>query len=217
MMKTRSVPYAFALTLSFTTTSAVAAITYTDEVAFTEALGGTTPTIESFETPPANINATPLTFPTVDVSCDGSARCSDFFGISTTMPTDGAQGVYFATPDSITFTFATPITAFAFDIGDLGTQGATDLSVTLSNGNSATLFTGYTGISFSQAFSGLIDSTEFNSITFHGTAPDDGIYFDRMQTALVTVTPIPEPKMYAMLIAGLSLTGIFAYRRKLPA
>ncbi len=214
-MKTQFVPYALALTLSFTVNSTVAAMTYTDEVAFTEALGGTVTTIESFETSPTDINATPLTFPTVDVSCDGSAWCSDFFGISTMMPTDGAQGVYFATPDSITFTFAAPVTAFAFDVGDLGTQGATDLSVTLSNGNSATLFTGYTGTSFSQAFIGLIDSTEFTSITFHGTVPDDGIYFDRMQTALVTVAPIPEPETYAMLLIGLSLIGIYTYRRKL--
>ena len=203
--------YACVFSLSSFTGSAFATMTYLDEASFTSALGGTVATIESFEEPPAD-NSSPMVFPTVEVSCDGSAWCSSFFGTSTTMPTNGSHGVYFSTPDSITFTFSSPITAFAIDVGDLGTRGATDFSATLSNGNSATLFTGYTGTPDSQAFVGLIDTVEFTSITFQGSAPDDGIYFDRMQTALITA--VPEPHAYALLLVGLGLLGMKHYQKR---
>ena len=126
------------------------------------------------------------------------------------MPTDDSQGVYFATPDSVTFTFATPITAFAIDVGDLGTKGATDFSATLSNGNEVTFLTEYTGSSFGQLFVGVIDDTEFTTITFHGSVLDDGIYFDRMQSAMVTLA-VPESKTYAMRLA-LALLCLAAFR-----
>lgn len=213
MAKIQSISLAFAVVLAFASKCTLATITYNDEASFSEALGGTSTVIESFEEPSTDTDMTPLSFPTADIACDGSTWCSDFFGTSPLMPTDGSQGVYFATPDSITFTFSSPITAFAVDIGDLGTRGATDLSVTLSNGNSTTLLTEYTGSSYSQTFIGLIDDVEFTTITFHGTVADDGIYFDRMQTAVVAA-PVPEPEASAMVITGLAVLGLFAYRRK---
>ncbi|MBL8498072.1 PEP-CTERM sorting domain-containing protein [Nitrosomonas sp. JL21] len=211
MITNRFISYACVFSLSSVTGSAFATMTYLDEASFTSALGGATTTLESFEEPPVD-NSSPLVFPTVEVSCDGSEWCSGFFGTSTVMPTDGSFGVYFSTPDSITFTFSSPITAFAIDVGDLGTRGATDFSATLSNGNSATLFTGFTGTPDNQAFVGLIDTTEFTSITFQGSAPNDGIYFDSMQTALVTA--VPEPHTYALLLAGLGLLGMTHFQKR---
>lgn len=210
-MTNQFISYACIFSLTCITGNAFAATTYLDEASFTSALNGTTTVLESFEEAPAD-NTSPLVFPTVEVSCDGSAWCSGFFGTSTVMPTDGSFGVYFSTPDSITFTFSSPITAFAIDVGDLGTRGATDFSATLSNGNSATLFTGYTGTPDNQAFIGLIDTAEFTSITFQGSAPDDGVYFDSMQTALVTA--VPEPHVYALLLAGLGLLGMTHYKKR---
>jgi hypothetical protein len=54
------------------------------------------------------------------------------------MPTDGSLGVFFATPDTITFALNAPVNAFGIDVSDLGTVGATDFSATLSNGGCAT-------------------------------------------------------------------------------
>lgn len=211
-MKIQLTQYVLATALTFITGSAFAAINYADEAAFSTDLGTAAVTLESFESVSGGSGTTSLAFPTAEVSCDGSSWCSNFFGVSTAMPTDGTMGVYFATPDSITFTFATPITAFGIDVGGLGTKGATDFSATLSNGNTITFFTEYTGSSFDQLFIGVIDNTEFTSITFHGTVPDDGIYFDRMQTALAA--PIPEPHIYAMLLIGLGLLGISMHRKQ---
>lgn len=210
-MTNRYISYACIFSLSSLTGGAFATTTYLDEASFTSALGGTSTAFESFEEPPAD-NSSPLVFPTVEVSCDGSEWCSSFFGTSSVMPTDGSFGVYFSTPDSITFTFSSPITAFAINVGDLGTRGATDFSATLSNGNSATLFTSFTGTPDNQAFVGLIDTTEFTSITFQGSAPDDGIYFDSMQTALVTA--VPEPHTYMLLLIGLGLLGMTRYQNR---
>ncbi|MCE7913174.1 MAG: hypothetical protein DYH15_00560 [Nitrosomonas sp. PRO4] len=192
----------------------MATTTYTDEASFSTALGSAAVTMESFESLPTGNGASLLASPAVEVSCDGSAWCSGFFGVSAIMPTDGAQGVYFATPDSITFTFLEPITAFAIDVGDLGTRGATNFSAVLSNGNTATFFTDYTGTSFGQSFVGIVDSVAFSTITFYGTVMDDGIYFDRMQTALADIPPVLEPNHYFMLITGLGFLGVLAAYRK---
>lgn len=208
-MKIRYSQYVLAASLSFTVGSAFATTSsYTNEAAFSAALGATPVTLESFESAPGG-SATSLIFPTVDVSCSGSTYCPGFFGVSSLMPTDGSQGVFYATPDTITFTFAAPVNAFGINVGDLGTVGATDFSATLSNGDAATFFTGYSGISYGQLFVGVIDSTPFTSVTFYGTAPDDGIYFDRMQIAAV-----PEPETYAMLLVGLGLLGAASRRKK---
>ncbi len=215
-MKIKLTQYVLVVYLTFITSSAFATTNYSDEATFSEALGDAPVILESFESVLDKGTETPsLVFATADVSCDGSSWCSNFFGVSPLMPTDGAMGVYFATPDSITFTFAAPITAFSIDVGGLGTKGATDFSATLSNGTETTFLTGYSGSSFDQLFIGVIDDSEFTSITFHGTIPDDGIYFDRMQTALAEIpAPIPEPSTYAMLITGLLLLGASAHRKK---
>lgn len=212
MVNNHFISHACALTLTCATGNAFATTTYLDEASFTSALGGAVTVFESFEEPPPADNSSLLAFPNVEVSCDGSEWCSGFFGASAVMPTDGSFGIYFSTPDTITFTFSSPITAFAINVGDLGTRGATDFSATLSNGNSATLFTGFTGTPDNQAFVGLIDTTEFTSITFQGSAADDGIYFDSMQTALVSA--VPEPHTYALLLIGLGLLGVNHYKKR---
>jgi hypothetical protein len=206
-MKNTFVKRTLVLAVFATMGHAFAATTFTNEATFVTALSGATIALESFESTPGG-SAASLVFPTVTVSCSGSAYCPGFFGVSSLLPTDGSQGVYYATPDTITFSFATPITAFGIDIRGLGTVGATDYSAKLSNGSSGTFFTGYTGGDAGHLFAGITDTTAFSSVTFHGTGPNDGIYFDRMQIAAV-----PEPETYAMLLTGLGLLGAIARRR----
>jgi len=47
-------------------------------------------------------------------------------------------------------------------------------------------------------------------ITFDASAVQQGL----SHAALYTVTAVPEPETYAMLLAGLGLTGLIARRRK---
>jgi hypothetical protein len=140
--------------------------------------------------------------------------CPSFFGVRTGFASDGVQTVYFATPSSATFTFNSPITVFGVDMMGPGTVGATDITINWVNGSSQ-IYTGITGLSNTVWFSGVIDSTPFISVTFSGTAPDDGIDFDRLQFRSAGV--VPEPETYAMLLAGLGLLGFIGRRRKQQA
>lgn len=186
---------------------AFAATSYTSEAAFLAAIGGAPLTVESFESPPGGASPS-WTFPTVTVTCNGSVWCPTFSGTSTLLPTLGTTGVYYATPDTLTFSFATPVTAFGIDMRGLGTVGTTTFSGTLSNGATATFFTDYAGDDSTTLFVGFVDAAGFTSVTFSGTRPDDGLYFDRMQ-----ITAVPEPGAVGLLLAGLGVTAIAARRR----
>lgn len=189
-------------------TPAFAATSYTSEAAFLAAVGGAPLTVESFETTPGGTPPS-WAFPTVTVTCNGSVWCPTFAGTSTLLPTLGATGVYYSTPDTLTFSFAAPITAFGIDLRGLGTVGGTTFSGALSNGATATFFTDHVGDDSITQFVGIVDAAGFTSVTFSGTAPDDGLYFDRLQVAAV-----PEPQAIALLLAGLGVTAAAARRRR---
>jgi hypothetical protein len=175
-------------------------ITFTSEVSFDHALGGTPVGIESFETVP--VGSDPMTFPTVRVHCDGGATCTDFFGTSTLMPTDGTLGVRFSGTDTLTFNWDTPITYFAIDVRDLGTNGPTDLIVTV-NGKTITVYSNFTGISGNTVFVGIVDPEGIYSLSITTSRAGDGIYVDRLQTVAT-----PEPAASGLVLSGLALLGL---------
>jgi hypothetical protein len=192
------------------TGAAGAANIYTSEAAFLAAAGGGL-SFESFESP-LSVTSTVVNFSGGSFGCSASGYCPGFFGVRTGFASDGVQTVYFATPSSATFTFNSPITAFGVDMIGPGTAGATDITINWVNGSSQ-IYTGITGSGYDVWFSGVIDSTPFISVTFSGTAADDGIDFDRLRFT----GAVPEPETYAMLLAGLGLLGFIGRRRRQQA
>ncbi len=188
-------------------TAATAATTYTSESAFHAAAGGGL-SFESFESP-SSVTGTSVTLADVTFSCinGGSTYCPGFFGVRSLNATDGVQTVYGASPDSLVFTFNSPITHFGIDVIDFGTVGASDLTIDWGNG-SEVLYSSYSGGGV--LFAGVIDSMGFTTVTFTASAPADGIDFDR----LFYKGTVPEPATWALLIAGFGLVGIAARRQK---
>lgn len=180
---------------------------YTSEPAFLLAAGAVT--VENFESAPGG-TSTNLTFGGLSVSCAGTVYCPGFFGTRNGFGTDGATSVFFATPDTITFTFAAT-NAFAIDIIGLGTTGATDMSMLVSNGDNELIADDYVGGSFTSFFVGYTSATAFTSVTFSATARDDGVDFDRLQ--LGTGNTVPEPGALALAVLALGIGGAVRARR----
>jgi len=183
---------------------------FTNEAAFNAAAGGAASSVQSFESAPGG-SATSLDFGNVTVGCSGTPYCPSFFGRRTGFATDGSYSAYFATPSSITFTFVGGINAFAIDVIGLGTSGVTTLSVSLDGGAAVAFFSNVTGGSLDARFAGIFDAgAVFSTVTFTGTAPDDGIDFDRLRFG--ASSSVPEPGTFALL--GLGLLGLGFTRRK---
>lgn len=208
-----------ATVLSVFTGSDPGAATGSAGSAFLAAAGGGLQ-FESFETATL-ANSTTVDFSGGTFSCTGTSYCPGFFGISTSFSDTGSQSVFFASPDTATFTFTSPITEFGIIIGGAGDVAANTMTATLSNGDSALALNNYTGpfCVFNQAgcgsnsqFFGIIDSSSFTSVTFSPNNSADGIFFDTMYYGSGT-TATPEPTSVAFLLAGCAAIGIGRYRR----
>jgi len=184
-----------------------AADVYTNEALFQAAAGGGL-AFESFENP-LSVGSTLVTFAGGTFSCSPSVWCPGFFGVRNIgVATDGVWTAYFATPSAATFTFNSPITKFGVDMIGAGTVGATNITIDWVNGTSQ-VYTGITGASETVWFVGVIDSMPFSSVTFYGTALDDGIDFDRLQYG---GSAVPEPS--TLMLVGSALAGLVMIRRR---
>ncbi len=77
-------------------------------------------------------------------------------------------------------------------------------------GTVSSLTTTWTTASFSAANIGAGTHT----LTFSGTAATSGDTSAFLDNVRMTVTPVPEPESYAMLLAGLGLLGFMARRKQ---
>ena len=98
------------------------------------------------------------------------------------------------------------VTAIAFDFGEF--YGSPSL-LTIALGNGDTLAA--TGNSNSYAFFGATSDTAFSSFTLTADVSYPGI--DNFAFGN-TVSAVPEPSTWAMMILGFAGIGFMAYRRK---
>jgi len=186
--------------------AATAATAYNTSAAFDAATAGVNLTLQSFESAPlAGSTATSLNFGNVTFSCVGTTYCPGFFGRSTFNVTDGQYDVFYATPDTAVFSFAAPIKYFGVDVIGMGDVGVTTFSIDDGTGPIA-LESNYSVCCYTQAvtFGGIIDSAGFQTVTFTGTQPNDGIFFDRLRFA---AGGVPEPTAWALMLIGLGSLG----------
>ena len=164
-------------------------------------------TLINFNGAPDASTATSRTFGDVTFNCTGTTYCPGFFG-TRSFGNGNSGSVFYATPDTATFTFANAVDAFGMDILSLGTDGATTYSA-MVNGISYNIATNYS--SGATLFFGLTGGS-FTSVTFFGTAPNDGIDFDDLAFHAAGDV-VPEPASWALLIVGFGLTGAAMRRR----
>lgn len=192
------------------TTAANAAITvYTTAGSFNTATSGGSITTQNFDAVPTGgppINAGGFTI-TGGYSVNNS---SALFG--------SGRSIQWSTsnPNSVVFTFGSPITAFAADFFDLGTVGATTLNVLLNNGaGNADLVNGFTGGSGNNQFRGFVSTIPFTTITFTNTANGDFVEIDNARFG--QANPVPEP-ISLVVFGGLIVGGAgIALRRRMTA
>lgn len=187
---------------------------FTDQAAFNAAAAAYGARhVESFEAEPDATTPTSFSYPGVTFSCVGLGHCPGFFGRGDALSSDGRRSVFAATPASMVFTFTAPVTVLAVDLLGLGDVGPTDFTVQLSNGHSTTLFSALDQGRDLTNFAGVIDANGFSSVTFAGSRPNDGVYFDRLQF----VNSVPEPAAGALLLGGIAVVAAAVRRRRAAA
>lgn len=190
--------------------AAQATTVYTNEAAFLAAAGGGL-AFQSFETVNSS-TATQVDFTGVSFNCSGSSYCPGFFGTSGLIVHDGVQSVFFASPDTSTFTFTQAINAFGIWIGGAGDVATINLAAGLDNGDAAAALTNYSAPGGSWQYFGIITDTPFTRLTFTPDNAGDGIFFDALSYREAAVTAVPEPA--SILLLSLAGAGLAAARRR---
>ncbi|MBC7926263.1 MAG: PEP-CTERM sorting domain-containing protein [Bryobacteraceae bacterium] len=126
--------------------------------------------------------------------------------------TDGTKSLGASGPRRpVTYTFETPIHAFAIEAVDALSILGGDFTVQIDGGQPVTLFSGQLA-SRNRQFMGIIDATTpFTSLTFNATDFVDSWSFDNVQFG---ASAVPEPGAFVLVSAGLACIVFRRTRRQ---
>ncbi len=196
--------------------------TFTDKVSFNEVAGAlaledfngitadtsfenTTIAFSAFTLSAVSTRPEPSGFNFIDVPplVGGGITPANYDVDGTALANMGVSGL-----ETVTFTFIGPISAFGVDLRRA--QNLAGLLEIVINGDA-----------FQPPvlpdFYGLISSTPFTSVTFRNVDRaefGDGFGLDNVLHSPISTNVVPEPMVWAQLIAGFALVGAFARRRR---
>jgi hypothetical protein len=214
---------AIAAAIAGAAAAASAAPYYTEEAAPFDALIGSAAQHQDFSAP---FTQTGTTWHWDDVSftCHAVEWCDDsgyfFGGYSETFNFVEGHFVYYAPPDSATFTFAAPIIAFGVDVYGIGSGlgsafgslQPTPMQVGFDGGSHEFFSTYVSNYNISvPVFAGILFDRPVTSVTVWGSWEGNGMFFTNLR---YVAAPVPEPPAAWLAGAGLALLGGFAARRR---
>ncbi|MBC7925008.1 MAG: PEP-CTERM sorting domain-containing protein [Bryobacteraceae bacterium] len=208
---------ATAVSLDF---ASAASVTFLDRVSFQTALNSGRLSGQTFDSVASGTILNTLDGVTYAASA-GLPEVTDAY--LTTTPLNGLGStsqalIYFGATETASFTFATPITAFAIDVNTFAPAEG-DYTATLDTGNIvSSRFDVFPGLATGQ-FIGFVSDTAFRSVTINAIPdPEAGEPYSYTLDTLVygnasDLAPVPEPSTLIMLGGGLAFLG-FKLRKR---
>lgn len=228
-MKTNAAVLAVTLLVAGAGNAGAAAVFYTDFTSWSGAVSGFTslaipepvPNVVDPDSPPnlipgfqyfgtgnASVNYGGVTFSTSALLGDGN-----FFNVGPTysgsngpLPVLSSQGQSKDLFANILITLAAPVKSFALNFD---TFFGSNVTFTLSNGETSTLGSGANAYDL-KGFFGVVDNNPFNTILL--TSSDTALNINELKFG-ASVSAIPEPATWVMLVLGFFGIGVYGARR----
>lgn len=221
-MKFRSIPAAvFASVLAIvasTTAGSAATLTSVDRATFSAAVTGGTISSDNYDT--TAVGGAPTTAGVTYSASAGNVIVTNAYLTSTNPNGIGSTSVgFFQETETVTFTFAAAITAFAIDINTFATSNGA-YTATLNTGDTIdSIFEVFSGRATGQ-FLGFVSDTSFTSLTLTAvngvTDPNETYTLDTLVfgDAAAVTGAVPLPASLPLLAAGIGLCFGLGRRRK---